>query len=216
VRSGAFAEVGGFDQRFTGWGHEDDAFYYSLRRKYPLGRIRREPGLIRHLWHNPQNSPEYTSGPEYHNSGKLKTSSFLELKYNPHKYWKNLRLLNGILYTVKPTKFEYKIRGLYEVTKMCLPLKLAWACSIHSSQGLTLDCAMADLGSSIFDYGQSYVVLSRVKNIESISLFGLDIDKIKANSNVLLRFYPEIHTIIYVLSEYLNDKIKDNMISYLL
>lgn len=131
-------------------------------------------------------------------------------------FWPIVRLINGFVYTVKPAKFEYRIRGLYEVIKMCIPLKLAWACSIHSSQGLTLDYAMADLGSSIFDYGQSYVVLSRVKNIESLSLIGLDVFKIKANPVVLKEFYPEIYNTIHIFSEIIPDVVIDNIITYLL
>jgi ATP-dependent DNA helicase PIF1 len=105
-----------------------------------------------------------------------------------------VRLLNGLLYTIDLTEFEHKIKGVFEVRKLCVPLKLAWACSIHSSQGLTLDYVEADLGTSIFTYGQSYVVLSRVRSIEGLTLSAFEQTRIKVHPLVLKEFATEVHT----------------------
>jgi len=51
-----------------------------------------------------------------------------------------------------------------------IPLRLAWAVTIHKAQGLTLEAAHVDLGNGAFDHGQVYVALSRCKSMENLSL----------------------------------------------
>lgn len=71
-----------------------------------------------------------------------------------------------------------------------IPLRVAYAISIHKSQGCSLDYAQIDL-SQCFEYGQAYVALSRVKTLEGLSISGIDYDYIKAHPKAI-EFYKSL------------------------
>ncbi|MFA5368862.1 MAG: PIF1 family DEAD/DEAH box helicase, partial [Candidatus Paceibacterota bacterium] len=65
-----------------------------------------------------------------------------------------------------------------------LPLRLAWAITIHKSQGMSLDAAEIDLSKS-FNYGMGYVALSRVRRLSSIKLMGINENALKVNKEIV-------------------------------
>jgi len=65
-----------------------------------------------------------------------------------------------------------------------VPLRLAWAMTVHKSQGLSLDAAHMDL-SHTFEYGQGYVALSRVRTFKGLSLAGLNQRALQVHPDIL-------------------------------
>lgn len=75
--------------------------------------------------------------------------------------------------------------GDMEIAKISqIPLRLAWAITVHKSQGMSLDEVVIDLRSA-FDYGMGYVALSRVRSLEGMCLLGLN--------KMSLKISPEIN-----------------------
>jgi ATP-dependent DNA helicase PIF1 len=72
-----------------------------------------------------------------------------------------------------------------------VPLILSWALTIHKSQGATLDAAEIDVGSGIFECGQTYVALSRVKSLNGLYLTSFDARRIRINKKVK-EFYESL------------------------
>jgi ATP-dependent DNA helicase PIF1 len=72
-----------------------------------------------------------------------------------------------------------------------IPLVPCWAMTIHKAQGATLDAAEMDVGNDIFECGQAYVALSRVKTLDGLFLRSFNAQKIRANPMVKA-FYAKI------------------------
>jgi ATP-dependent DNA helicase PIF1 len=86
----------------------------------------------------------------------------------------------------------WEVQDFPGVLRKQIPLKLAYAVTIHKAQGATLDCALIDVGDKTFEYGQAYVALSRCKDIESLYVHDLDAAAFRANPKVK-EFYALAH-----------------------
>jgi ATP-dependent DNA helicase PIF1 len=80
------------------------------------------------------------------------------------------------------------------------PLTLAWAMTIHKIQGATLSMAEIDVGGGIFECGQTYVALSRVRDLDGLYLSKFDSTKIKSSLRVR-KFYNSIPEVEYEVEE---------------
>jgi ATP-dependent exoDNAse (exonuclease V) alpha subunit len=89
-----------------------------------------------------------------------------------------VELETGDIVSVENNKWERygygrTLKGLTKIvegTFSQIPLLLGWAQTVHKCQGMTLDNCCVNLGKRSFDYHQSYVALSRVKNLKNMSL----------------------------------------------
>ena len=79
--------------------------------------------------------------------------------------------LGGTRHEVRLEKWVVKTGMGNTVTRTQLPLGLAWAFSIHKSQGMTLDSVEVSL-NRVFECGQAYVALSRARNLASLRVLG--------------------------------------------
>jgi ATP-dependent exoDNAse (exonuclease V) alpha subunit len=80
-----------------------------------------------------------------------------------------VRLDNGRTITVEPHKWEFDPTREGSAVFTQFPLRLAWAATIHKSQGLTLDAALIDIRAAR-EPGQAYVAVSRVRSIDGLHL----------------------------------------------
>ncbi len=104
-----------------------------------------------------------------------------------------VKTFNGKKINVSSQSWQYTNddgKVLAEISQ--IPLRYAWAITIHKSQGMTLDAASIDL-SKAFGSGMGYVALSRVKRFKNIKLIGIHPEALKINKNVLTqdKFFRE-------------------------
>jgi len=95
-----------------------------------------------------------------------------------------IELYNGRKITLKPELWAIEEDGKIKASVSQIPLRLAWAITIHKSQGMSLDNAEIDL-SRTFSYGMGYVALSRVRTLEGISLVGFNSEALRVDPKIL-------------------------------
>ncbi len=97
-----------------------------------------------------------------------------------------VRARNGRQILVEPMEWVIEENGKVKARISQLPLRLAWAITVHKSQGLSLDEAIIDLGS-VFEFGQGYVALSRVRRLSGLHLLGWNEKAFKVHPVILER-----------------------------
>lgn len=105
---------------------------------------------------------------KYHN-GSLGTV----VEFDPATQYPIVEFLNGKEVTMQPDTWELRDGDKKRASITQIPLRLAWAITIHKSQGMTLDAALIDLRKA-FVAGMGYVALSRVRSLDKLYLKGIN------------------------------------------
>ena len=101
-----------------------------------------------------------------------------------------VRFMNGDVEKIVHHSYSYEINATTQIIAKQIPLDLAWCTTIHKSQGQSLDCIQINIGRNIFECGQTYVALSRVRSLEGLFIEEFDESKIRVNP-VVAKYFNE-------------------------
>ncbi len=93
--------------------------------------------------------------------------------FEPHTEYPIVEFKNGKEVSMVPDSWELRDGDKKRASITQIPLRLAWAITVHKSQGMTLDAARIDLRKAFVE-GMGYVALSRVKNLDNLYLTGIN------------------------------------------
>lgn len=113
-------------------------------------------------------------------NGTLGTiTSFEKLTGNP-----TIKTIRGDSIVVSPMEWSIEEDGKVKARVTQVPLRLAWAITVHKSQGMSMDEAVMDL-SDVFEFGQGYVALSRVRRLSGLHLLGINARALQVHPQIL-------------------------------
>lgn len=95
------------------------------------------------------------------------------IDFEPVTDYPVIEFKNGKFVTMTPDTWELRDGDKKRASITQIPLRLAWAITVHKSQGMTLDVARIDLRKAFVE-GMGYVALSRVKNLRNLYLSGIN------------------------------------------
>jgi ATP-dependent exoDNAse (exonuclease V) alpha subunit len=91
---------------------------------------------------------------------------------------------DGLRIATEPMEWQLEEQGKVKASISQIPLRLAYAMTVHKSQGMSMDAAIMDL-SKAFEYGQGYVALSRVRRLSGVYLTGLNQRALEVHPEIL-------------------------------
>lgn len=139
-------------------------------------------GILKELKHHLENMEDLND--ELHIIDKIST---VEMDSFPY-----VQFTNNINRLIRPQSFQREFRGCGHARRWQIPLNLAWAISIHKSQGMTIDWLSVNL-KGCFAPGQAYVACSRGKSLESMTVEEFHPGEIKTSKKVK-QFYKSLNS----------------------
>lgn len=102
-----------------------------------------------------------------------------------------IRFVNGVETVIGPEKWSIKISEGKSISRSHLPLQLAWALSVHKSQGMTISNGLEISLAKVFETGQAYVALSRATSLTNVKIIDFNPSNIVVDNDAL-NFYKQL------------------------
>ncbi len=129
--------------------------------------------------------------------------------FAPDSKYPIIKTPNNKIITIEPAEWLVEENGKIKASISQIPLRLAWAITVHKSQGMSMDKAVMDL-SGVFEYGQGYVALSRVRNLAGLYILGYNARAFQVHPEVLKKDI-EFHTLSDIAEEKFANLPKDEL-----
>lgn len=145
--------------------------------------------------------PDYTASdnngfsgdPSKHRADRLRDAGRIAwAEQQDHSYLPEVLFSDGRAVVIEPYIWKVEIDSRTLLTRTQLPLSLAWALTIHKSQGQSLDRLCVEL-RGVFECGQAYVALSRARSLEGLEVNGWNVSCVRANP-LVQNFYTCVST----------------------
>jgi len=95
-----------------------------------------------------------------------------------------VKFLNNEVETINYHEYAFEVSNVTSIIAKQIPLAHAWCTTIHKSQGQSLDYVKINIGRGIFEFGQTYVALSRARTLEGLFIEEFDPSRIKVHPKV--------------------------------
>eukprot|EP00586_Coscinodiscus_wailesii_P012340 CAMPEP_0172507050 /NCGR_PEP_ID=MMETSP1066-20121228/200888_1 /TAXON_ID=671091 /ORGANISM="Coscinodiscus wailesii, Strain CCMP2513" /LENGTH=432 /DNA_ID=CAMNT_0013284425 /DNA_START=18 /DNA_END=1316 /DNA_ORIENTATION=+ len=124
-------------------------------------------------------------GPGYEDLNQLsKTENIPPSPGGKHDIYPIVEFMDRSRKIIRPVVFESRLVGLGFCRREAIPLKLAWAMTIHKSQGMSLDYVKVDV-KGVFTEAQTYVALSRARDEKALELRNFTRDTVRVDERAL-------------------------------
>lgn len=152
--------------------------------KMPEGFTEKDEGFQRALQHADANAPYLVElelalhaqvmliANAFPDQGLVNGSRGIVVDFCPQTELPIVEFVNGVKRMIG--QHAWPVEDYEFVSRSQIPLRLGYSITVHKCQGSTLDAALVDVGTGIFEYGQAYVALSRVRSLDALYVHDFD------------------------------------------